>query len=156
MMETIKNNKSEVFKPIQELIVYLVFGLIIMGCSKSDNDPDISSVQLQSTTFTMEEINGCSHSSGGQGTRFLFEVFYTASDTSKIKKVLIKFIPSIGNPVETTISSGFLNNGSRIKWGGCLRFFEGDWLDVETRLQTEDGTISNVSKVRVARPNGAG
>ena len=68
---------------------------------------------------------------------------------------MVKFIPSKGDPDETIFSSGFLNNGIRVKWGGCLRFFEGEWFDVETRLQLEDGKISNVSNVRVNRPDGA-
>lgn len=141
-------------KTINLKLTALLLTMLIVGCSNDDDGAaSVMSISAKSQTFTVNGINNCNTSSG-VGSTLLFDIPYTSPAGSKINKLQIKTTVADGGS-EARINTKFTDNNGTISWASCFRFGSQDWVEYEVILEAEDGSVSNPSKVRVNRPDGA-
>lgn len=150
-MKTIKKNKNGISKLLITLLMPLLL-VTVIGCSKDDDGSD-SSIKVETSTVSIEDINTCS-TSIGVGTIFSFNTPYTSSEGLKIEKMRIKTTVSDGDS-DDTLNTIFTDTGSSIEWITCFTFGTQSWVEYEVRLESGEGSISNISKIKVNKPNGA-
>ncbi|MEK6152737.1 hypothetical protein WIW50_05735 [Flavobacteriaceae bacterium 3-367] len=146
-------NRNRVLTTIQRLKASLLLVLVLVACSKSDEGEAAASINVQASTFLVENVNTCSTSLGA-GTVLSFKTPYSTSQNLTIQKMLIKTTVSNGESKDAT-NTKFTDTGENIEWVSCFTFGSQDWVEYEVRLESTDGSVSNVSKVRVNKPSGA-
>ena len=139
-------------RAIQKLYsVAIVVTLLIAvtGCSKSDDTALDGPITAGKLSISVDGVNNCQG-----GTIITLKVPYTLSQPLKIKKLRLKTTLSNGmvsNYTDTT----FQDNGSNIEFMECIVFDNITWQDYEVQLESEDGNMSNTTKGRLNKPNGA-
>lgn len=151
-MKTIKKKKLEK-RRLAKISTILLFVLVILSCSKDDNGGSSTSISAKTQTFAVDGMNNCSTSSGN-GSTLLFDISYTSSTASMIKQLQIKTTVSDGGS-DNKVNTTFTDKNSTISWATCFRFGSQDWVEFEVVLETQDGSKSDPSKVRVNKPSGA-
>ena len=153
-MKTVKEKKRIKTKTIQKLMVALMVLGVLTSCSKDDDgDGSSSSISATASSFSIDGINNCSTSIGA-GTRLLFDTPYTTSQGLTVERMLIKTTVSNGESKDD-VNTNFTDTDSSIVWSSCFTYGSQDWVEYEVRLEASDGSVSNVSKVRVNKPSGA-
>ena len=126
--------------------------LFINGCGKDDDNSE-SKINAQSQTFDINGLNNC-NTSLGTGSTFVLEIPYSAPDGLTINRLLIKSTVSDGTS-DDDVNTQFTDNGNTITWAVCFHFGSQEWVEYEVRLESADGKTSNISKVRINKPDGA-
>ena len=132
----------------------LLLLLALMGCSKSDDGEEKASIDVKITTSSFDTINMCDIGSGNNGTLFVFTISYTKLSVSEVDKVLFDVEWSNGDK-DSAVETNFTDNGTSVVYDWCYRFGSLSWVEINQRLVSKDGTISNISKVRVNKPSSA-
>lgn len=145
------NNHKLVFCTIQNSITIVLFTLFLLSCSKDDG-PE-TTIMANSQTFSLNGINNC-NTSLGSGSSFVMDIPYTILDGAVISKLRIKTTVSDGGS-EEKLNTQFSDKNSTITWATCFRFGGQDWVEFDVQLESNKGGISNVSKVRINKPDGA-
>ena len=129
------------------LIVCLAF-----SCG-DDDDGTSGSIQADQSTVLIGDLNNCSVSSG-TGTIFQFTIPYTATAGITIEQLRITTRVSNGDSINAT-NTMITDNGSEIGWATCFRYGTTNWVEYDVQLEGDDGSLSNVTTIRVERPTGA-
>ncbi len=151
-MKTIKDRIDSKIKTMERVAVVL-FLMLAVGCSKDDDGGSGVLITVQASTFEIGAINDCT-TSLGDGTRLSFETPYTTDPGVKISKMQVKTTVSDGD-TKDQVNTNFTDTGTHIKWALCFTYGPQAWVEYEVRLEASDGSVSNISKVRVAKPSGA-
>ena len=143
--------KINTMKQVLGFSIMVLLLAIVIGCSK-DDDPNFS-ISAETQTYTVNGINNC-YTPKGAGTAFVFEIPYSSETNSAINKLQIKTTVSDGDS-DVDVITTFTDEDGIIGWYVCFRFGSQDWAEFEVVLETEDGSKSNPTKVRVNKPSGA-
>ena len=144
-MRTINNRIKKAFS----ILITLILVAAIMGCSKSDDGGSDVPVKAGKLSVTIDGVNNCNG-----GTILDFKLPYTLSQKIEIKRLNIKTKLSNGSS-DDFIDATFNDTGSTITFSQCTVFGTVSWVDYEVRLESDNGALSNSSKIRVNKPNGA-
>lgn len=123
-----------------------------LSCSKDDEGP-AASINAATQTFHLNGLNNC-NTSTGNGSTLVMQIPYTSTEGAAISKLHIKTTVSDGGSADQT-NTQFTDENSTITWAICFRFASQDWVEFGVQLEAVDGSVSNVSKVRVNKPSGA-
>ncbi len=132
--------------------IFAAFLILFLSCSNDDDTPAVT-INASAQTFELNGTNNC-NTSLGTGSTFVMTIPYTASNGVSIERLQIDTRVSDGG-IESGINTQFTDNGSSIVWATCFRFGTQDWVEFEVRLEGNDGSVSNISSIRINKPNGA-
>lgn len=155
-MEMKRNKEARiVLNTVQRVMATFLLVMVLASCSKDDAAPE-SSIRLGA--LSLSENGDCNHSSGVTGTSFGILIPYSGTQDDTLIRILYKLIPEGGDAIERTANYNdfSLKDGSgEMTWNSCLRFFDVSFIDLEIRIETADGIISSVSKIKINKPDGA-
>lgn len=130
------------------MTILLLF--FVMACSDDGEDaPEITLGQLSS-----EYEGNCNHGSGFTGADYAISIPYSGTDNDSLSSLLYT-ITVEGGPTQEAQSNfndfALTDGGGTFTWNGCFLFLDADWIDIEVRVETADGSISSTASIRLNR-----
>lgn len=133
------------------LLIFVFLLTLLPGCKKDNNGGLFINAGTQ--TFSVNGLNNC-NTSTGKGSTLLLEIPYTASSGLEISQLRIKTKVSDGGSNEA-VNPTFSDDGSTVGWATCMRYGSQSWVEFEVQLESSGGVRSNITSVRIDRPDGA-